>query len=161
MIIYILQLITIVLVGVGIAIFLNAVDAYKKTKCIPLVTCGSNKTPIITLSQGSYKYNFIVDTGSCVSAIDEKYITELGAIRLNKTTEVVGIEGNPEEVHFYEIDFECNNTAYTHDVIAKSFGNAFDPFLKEFNLEIHGILGSEFFTKHKFIIDFKTNTLNV
>lgn len=161
MTIYILQVISIILSIAVLAIVINTIEAFKKTKQIPLLTNSLNKTPIITLTQDDCTYNFIVDTGSCVSAIDEKYIADLGAIKLNKTTEIVGIEGNPEEVNFYEINFECNNRMYTHNVIAKSFGNAFEPFFQEQNIIIHGILGSEFFSKHGVTINFKTNTLNV
>lgn len=161
MTIYILQLIGILISAVILGVVLNTVDVYKKVKKIPFTTCGTNKTPIIKVNQGNTIFNFIIDTGSSISAIDKKYIPDLLALKLNKTTEVIGIEGNPEKVSFYEIDFECNNHLYTHNVIAKSFGNAFDPFLQEYNIVIHGMLGSDFFTKYKFIVDFKTQTLNV
>lgn len=120
-----------------------------------------SNTPIITFKHNNKNFNFILDTGSSVSAIDSKYLHELNHTSLNENIKVVGIEGNPEEVQVCTTQLEYKKDIYNCQLISRNFNGAFGPIERETNLTIHGIIGCDFMRKNNIKIDFKPYFINV
>ena len=141
------------------ALIANKLTSKKDAKILKFNVANTN-TPILTVQQDDIELNFIIDTGSSVSAIDTAALNQIYSQKLKKSTNVVGIEGNFVEVDFYEIPFSYNNYEYNHTFVSKDFSAAFNPIVDVLKKPIHGLIGSDFCDEHGFIIDFQTCTIN-
>lgn len=151
----IILLISIVIFGFVFNIFNNT----KQAKMLNFNIDKNNNTPILTVKQDDIELNFILDTGSSVSAIDSNMLNQIYAHKLNKTGQVVGIDGIPEEVHWYEIPFSCNNYEYNHTFVAKDLLLAFQSIEESMGKRIHGLIGSDFCNENGFVINFQTQSV--
>lgn len=109
--------------------------------------------PIITFYQGDKKLNFLIDTGSTGCHIDSRYVpkdaTPAG------TTSVFGMEGNSQQAHSYFLNIYLNDRKYVVECLASNLTNAFNEVKSTTGVTLHGILGSNFFKKYNYIIDFE------
>ena len=111
--------------------------------------------PIVTFEVGKEKFNFLLDTGSDVSYINENLLPKFKHVKIKENPiEVIGIEGNPIEVYpigsilkYKEMEFK--NIFYISDL-----ERAFSIVKNSTGVQIHGILGSLFFQNYKYVLDF-------
>lgn len=110
--------------------------------------------PIVCLNQGDKVFNFILDTGSDVSVIAEHVLPEIKYQKLDTAGTLYGLEGNRVNVEVCLINLEYNTTNFTNDFLIRDLKSAFDHMKKDHGVTVHGLLGSRFFNKYKYIIDF-------
>lgn len=119
--------------------------------------------PVVTFISNNKKLNFLIDTGANNSILNESVANKMklkcrdiedmetntagGNICLNK---VVDLSIKFDDSRIYEETFLINNM----DI-------AFDAVKAETGVTIHGILGSNFFAKYKYIIDYESLALYV
>lgn len=110
--------------------------------------------PIITFHNNDHPINMVLDTGSNVCIINGNMLPELKYEVGKEHTGVIGLNGEAEAgktVYLpltykdLEFDFECWATDLTEMVSTMK---------KEYGVTIHGLLGTGFFQKYKYIIDF-------
>lgn len=111
--------------------------------------------PVVTFQEGDLSLNFLLDSGSSESHISKKvadtligvpidadytYTTSIGAGSISKMIESV--------LKYKDEEFKINL------FINKDLDNSFDTIKKNCGVQLHGILGSNFLKKYKYILDF-------
>lgn len=111
--------------------------------------------PVITFYNNGKKLNFLLDTGSNVSYISSSVISSLDCGKLDKEMDTIGIEGNKRNVQFCKMSIAYKNQVFEEEFGVTDLDEAFKIVKQESGVQIHGILGSKFFDKYKYILDFK------
>lgn len=112
--------------------------------------------PIITFYQGSKKFNFLLDTGATSSVINRECLESLASYKeLNSTSWIMGFDGNRHKTLVVEVPLYYKNSKFTSNCQVFDMTNAFKTIKEESGVNLHGILGNDFFIKYKYIIDFK------
>lgn len=110
--------------------------------------------PIITFHNGDRAVNMVLDTGSNVCLINQAALEELKHTIWEKHEGVVGVSGDTEGgltvmlplvYKDWEFEIECWSTDMQATI---------DSVKQEYGVTIHGILGTGFFMKYKYILDF-------
>lgn len=112
--------------------------------------------PVITFYNKDKKLNFLLDTGSNISYINNSILKDISIEDTSKEIKVIGIEGNPINTKICKIVITYKDITFTEEFSIANLNDAFDIVKQESGVQIHGILGSKFFEKYKYIIDFKT-----
>lgn len=154
----IFDILMIILISVSLGFIVNIYEDRKNSKSLQFKCI--DDTPILSVTQNDISLNFIIDTGSSISAIDSNILKKIKKKQTNKSCEVVGIEGMPLDADVYEIDFNYNNIKYSHTFVCKDFSTAFNPLQAIVHIPIHGLLGCDFFNTYGFAIDFQNGLYN-
>lgn len=110
--------------------------------------------PIITFTQGERKYNFILDTGSTLSVINEGALKSIDYITLDKKGSNYGCEGNIVLTNFIKMNIEYKNNVFKEEFQILDLNKAFENIHNDYKVNVVGILGNSFFTRYKYILDF-------
>lgn len=110
--------------------------------------------PVITLYQGDKKFNFLLDTGSTDSIIDSNILKEIDYKVKNAVSNLFGMEGQTKQVKSCEITLYFGNKGYTYDYLINDMSQAFGQIKDSTGVNLHGIIGSKFFNKFKYVLDF-------
>lgn len=112
--------------------------------------------PIITVYQGSKRFNFLIDTGATKSIFDSTQISSLITYKdIDEISYVMGIEGNKSIVRNISISFYRNELKFNSTFQVVDMAKVFSNIKQETGVSLHGILGNDFFVKYKYVIDFK------
>ena len=111
--------------------------------------------PVITFTCADRKLNFLLDTGSTLSCINKSVISALPHEKSRTTTPMVGIEGNRIDVECCYLTVSYRNQKFNEEFSAADLDKAFNAVKQETGVQIHGILGSRFFEKYQYVLDFK------
>lgn len=114
--------------------------------------------PVVTFKVGETKLNFLLDTGSNTSYINRKSYELLGeyAKEIKAFTNTVGVDGIKHKANLCTISFTYKDKKYTDIFGILDLDSAFDGIKNESGVQIHGILGSKFFEKYRYILDFSS-----
>lgn len=154
------QIITIIATCVLTALCINIWEDKIKHKKVSFSDYYKNSTtPIITFNRNGKEMNFILDSGSSVSAVDKKILKDFDIQELDGSINVVGVDGVPSTAGYCSMGMKFNQTDYYYTFIVKDFNNAFTALEQSIGKPIHGILGSDFMGDNEIILDFKN--LNV
>lgn len=111
--------------------------------------------PVVTLYQGDKKLNFLLDTGATLSIIDSNIIDTLNYKPINEGGTILsGIEGKPKNVNSCIVEFSYKNTNYETVFLSYDMSPSFSRIKNNSGVTLHGILGSEFFRRFQYILDF-------
>ena len=111
--------------------------------------------PVVTFYNGDTKLNFLLDTGSNVSYINSSIIPLLVHEKTDKEMDTIGIEGNKVSNQFCKMSVTYKNQVFEEEFSIANLDEAFGVVKQESGVQIHGILGSKFFERYKYVIDFK------
>lgn len=108
--------------------------------------------PIIVLKYNGKKINFLVDSGSDKSYICKGVLDKNAIATENKDVSITA--SGMMETFEYIIDV-CNKTdSFTMNVWEADLNRSFDMVKQSTGVTIHGIIGTNFLTEYKFILDF-------
>ena len=110
--------------------------------------------PIVSLYQGEHFFTFLLDTGSNDSIIDSNILDKIEHTMTEEKSELYGMEGNSREVHKCNITFSCNGTEFPYIYLINDMSLPFSRIKAETGVTLHGIIGSKFFNKYKYVLDF-------
>ena len=110
--------------------------------------------PVITLYQGDKKFNFLLDTGSTDSIIDSNILNEIDYKVKNTVSNLFGMEGQTKQVRSCEITLYFGNKGYTYNYLINDMSQAFGQIKDDTGVNLHGIIGSKFFNKFRYVLDF-------
>lgn len=110
--------------------------------------------PVVTFHQGNRKFNFLLDTGSNDCVIDENVLDKIEHQETSREGTLFGVEGIVTEVRFCKITLSHSNRDYTYEYIIRDMKEAFDRIKETTGVTLHGILGSKFFDRFKYVLDF-------
>lgn len=115
----------------------------------------SPNMPIVTLTQGTKEFNFILDTGCDVNVIDKTALEtiEHQPIKTNKVHTLTGL-GGVTQVELCTITFNTGNETYTSEYNVSDLKHIVDSFKAEHAICIHGMLGSSFLLQQNLVMDF-------
>ena len=109
--------------------------------------------PLITFSQGNNKYNFIIDTGSNVS-----YINDTTSMKYSLTKEkdsFFGSNGVDQDCVIADLELSYKDKTYNCIVRVTDLNQMLKNFKESTGVVVTGILGNDFMQKYKYCIDFK------
>ena len=154
----ILKIIGVVILTLAIAFIANTIDDIRKrnnSKISFKEAMDLVELPVVTFYNGNTKLNFLLDTGSNVSYINSSIIPLLIHKKTDKEMDTIGIEGNKVSNQFCKMSVTYKNQVVEEEFSIANLDEAFDVGKQESGVQIHGILGSKFFEKYKYILDFK------
>ena len=111
--------------------------------------------PIVTFEQGDQKLNFILDTGSDHNVIDSNILENIEHIQINEKFKLSGLDNVKHEVSCHDITLHYKDIEFTSMFLAKDLKDVSAEVKRQRGVEVHGFLGSLFFNKYKYILDFK------
>lgn len=110
--------------------------------------------PVVTFYNGENKLNFLLDTGSNNCIIDSNIIDNIEHTKSDSTSTVFGLEGNKQNANICTITLTYNDNDYTYDYLVVDMKEAFNQMKTDTGVTLHGLLGSNFFNKFKYVLDF-------
>ena len=110
--------------------------------------------PVVTFYSGHKKLNMLLDTGSSECIINKEYLDSICYTKTDKNKEIFGMEGNIVTNPVVSTTISYSGLKFDVELIAMDMNQAFGAIKKESGVTIHGILGSNFFTRYKYVLDF-------
>lgn len=111
--------------------------------------------PVATFNCNRKKLNFLLDTGSNLSYINSSVLPLLDHEIIDEESSVIGFEGNEVNTGSCKITVTYKRKRFEEEFNIADLDAAFKVIKQESGVQLHGILGSRFFEKYKYIIDFK------
>lgn len=111
--------------------------------------------PVATFNCNRKKLNFLLDTGSNLSYINSSVLPLLDHEIIDGESSVIGFEGNEVSTGSCRITVTYKRKRFEEEFNIADLDTAFKVIKQESGVQLHGILGSRFFEKYKYIIDFK------
>lgn len=110
--------------------------------------------PIVTFINNGKKLNFLLDTGASYSSINEGALEGLAYQETGEIGSHFGIEGVYKEARYIKMGVTYKDQSYEGEFQVLDLSVAFGNIKQDFGINLHGILGSTFFQKYKYILDF-------
>lgn len=154
----ILEIIGVVILVLAVAFIANTIDDIRKrnnSKISFKEAMDLVELPVVTFYNGDKKLNFLLDTGSNVSHINSSIIPLLDHEKTDKEMDTIGIEGNKVSNQFCKMSVTYKNQVFEEEFSIADLDEAFSVVKQESGVQIHGILGSKFFERYKYVLDFK------
>lgn len=112
--------------------------------------------PVCTFRQGDKNFNFLLDTGSNDNLIDLSIKDSIEHKTIEgATTHLTGVEGKSFEVNAAVLSISYKDQKFTDVFMLADLSAIFAKVKKENGVTLHGIIGSKFFYKHQYVLDFK------
>lgn len=110
--------------------------------------------PIVTFYNGHKKLNMLLDTGSTECVISKEYLDSMWYKDTGKSKELFGMEGEVVINPIISTIISYSGIKFDVEFIAADMSQAFGIIKQENGVTIHGILGSNFFTRYQYVLDF-------
>lgn len=111
--------------------------------------------PIVTLYNGSRKLNFLLDSGANASSINEEDLATCLYKLSDKKTSVMGIEGDKKNIdNTVIIELTRKGTKFSEIFQVSDLSRIFKAMREYRGIEVNGILGTTFFSKYGYVLDF-------
>ena len=110
--------------------------------------------PIVTFYQGDKKLNFLLDTGSNLSVINEAALESIEHETLDRKGSLYGVDGIKRETSFASISLVYKKDEYREEFQVTNIQAAIDEVKAESGVNMIGIIGNDFFRRYKYILDF-------
>lgn len=112
--------------------------------------------PIITVKIDNKKLNFLLDTGSNQSLIDVSEIVNLKHQIVAPEGSTMKMNGEIEDTMTVLVDLEYGFTLYEEvELVVMDLSYSFNEVKRQDGVQLHGIIGSNFFDKYDYILDYK------
>ena len=156
----VLKIVVILLAVVFLAVIINGAMDYCKQKkrknmsfreAMDLV-----ELPIVTFYNENTKLNFLLDTGSDLSYINKSILPSLEYGEVNESRNIISVGGNSQSLGCCDMTVTYRNQKFIDRFYISDLDDAFGAIKAETGVQIHGILGSKFFAKYKYILDFES-----
>lgn len=111
--------------------------------------------PIVTLGQGENRFNFILDTGSDISMIDSNAMPFIKhEVLPDIEGSVIGMDGIMHKTTVCNVTMYYKDKSLEFDCLVKDLSDSFKTMKNRYGVNLHGMIGSKFFNKYKYILDF-------
>ena len=111
--------------------------------------------PVVTFLVGESKLNFLLDTGSNISYINETLLDNIEHEPLKIMSQGIGIDGKPFDIKYCTLKLSYKEFSFDTEFGVRDIDEAFGALKRENGINIHGILGSRFFEEYNYVFDFK------
>lgn len=156
----VLKIVVILLAVILLAIIINGAEDYCRQKkrenmsfreAMDLV-----ELPVVTFYNKDTKLNFLLDTGSDLSYINKSILSSLEYKEVNESRNIISVGGNSQTLGCCDMTVTYRNQKFIDRFYISDLDEAFRAIKAETGVQIHGILGSKFFAKYKYILDFES-----
>jgi hypothetical protein len=113
--------------------------------------------PIVTFYQYGNKYNFLLDSGSANSCINKDALDTIKYSDTGYVGNIFGCEAVLQPANVINIDLFYKDSHFNTNIMTMDLKDAFNIIKNESGVTITGILGSDFLSKYKYVMDFKDN----
>lgn len=155
----VLKIVVILLVVILLAVTINGAENYCKQKKRENISFKEAmdlvELPIITFYNKDTKLNFLLDTGSDLSYINKSILPSLEYIEINESRNIISVGGNSQSLGCCNMIVTYKSQKFIDRFYISDLDEAFGAIKAETGVQIHGILGSKFFVKYKYVLDFK------
>ena len=110
--------------------------------------------PVVTFYSGHKKLNMLLDTGSSECILSKEYLDTIWYKETDESKQVFGMEGNTVTNSIISTTISYSGLKFDVKFLAADMSQPFGIIKKESGVTIHGILGSGFFTRYKYVLDF-------
>lgn len=115
--------------------------------------------PVITFYNNGHRLNFILDTGSSTSLINQKDLDNCEFKDCASQYNILGVGANTDEKHGEVIMIlERNGRVFNSNFVVSDLSDSFDKIKQHYGIPIHGLLGNNFLKKYRYVIDFNEQT---
>lgn len=111
--------------------------------------------PIITMYNNSNKINFLLDTGSDANFINASDVDRYAYDNTNCVSNAMGIDGSPVPTKIINMEINLNGNIFMDEFRILDLDKSFSSIKHETGVTVNGILGSKFFRKYKYLLDFE------
>ena len=155
----ILKIVAILLVVALLAIIINGIEDYCKLRKREFMSFREAmdlvELPVVTFYNKDTKLNFLLDTGSDLSHINKSVLPSLEYKEIKESRNIICAGGNMQSLNCCDMTVTYKNQKFIDRFYISDLDEAFGAIKTETGVQIHGILGSKFFAKYKYIIDFE------
>ena len=154
----VIEIIASLLVTMLLALLVNAYEDIKKRNKLKMSfkeALDLVELPIVTFVNNGMKLNFLLDTGSSQSIINESISSTLDIKGSEESMFLVGTDGNRIPSNLGTMKVSYKDQEFAHTFAIKDLDEAFGIVKQESGVQIHGILGSDFLQKYRYVLDFK------
>lgn len=142
------------------AILINTIEKIKNKNRVSMSfkeTLDLCDLPIVTFMHNTQKINFLLDTGANSSVIDAEFLKKPGLKYIESDFKggVCGMEGNFIDAYYINMHITYKEKDYEEWFQVLDMSKPFASLKQDYGVNVHGILSSAFFTKYKYILDFK------
>lgn len=152
----ILGIIVIVIIAIGTYIIIDRCIQKDKVGMSFRESMDLVDLPVITFYNNGNKFNFLLDTGATSSVINSSVLNTLSYQNTDRKGVVFGMEGNTVHTEFIKALLEYKDKKFECDFQVVDMSCAFDKVKAESGVSLSGILGSLFFKKYQYILDFNS-----
>lgn len=162
----IFKIIFIILAAICLALFVTMFEDIRKSnrkKISFKEALDLTELPVVTFISKGRKLNFLLDTGANNSILNESVANSMKLdceVFPGVETNTAGGNINLNKITTLTIKFD-DKRVYEECFLISDMDAAFNAIKEENGVSIHGILGSNFFTRNKYIIDFDSLALYV
>lgn len=110
--------------------------------------------PIVTFMSNGKKLNFLLDTGASYSSINEAALEGLSYEETGESGGHFGIDGTIQQAGYVKMNVDYRSQSYEDEFQVVDLSQAFGNIKQEFGINLHGILGSTFFQKYRYVLNF-------
>ena len=111
--------------------------------------------PIISFENNKKWINMLLDTGSTNSIIDTNKLPELEYENIEGgKSNVFGLDGKSRSGGCVILPFQYKHDVYSIECMSMDMSSTFNRMKQEHGIVIHGILGTDFLEKYKYVLDF-------
>lgn len=114
--------------------------------------------PIITVQNNNIKINLLLDTGSNFSYISPGVLNSLKYDEIDLTNTTVGFGGSSTHSKGCNMEIKYKKLTFEDTFIIMQSDDVFTAIKQECGVQVHGILGSKFFDRYSYVIDFSDLT---
>lgn len=152
-----IEVIVMICAVIFIAIVINGAEDYFKStnkmsfrEAMDLV-----ELPVVTFYQGKEKFNFLLDTGSTHSHISSEVVNKLKGIPTESIDSIQGVGGEVTSNNAIKVSLEYKSKTYEVILVVGEYLNeSFKNIKESTGVQLHGIIGSDFLSDNRYIIDF-------
>ena len=111
--------------------------------------------PIITVQNNNTKINLLLDTGSNSSYISPNILKDLNYDEIELSNTTIGFGGGTTHTRGCNMEIKYKKLIFEDTFIIMQSDDVFAAIKQECGVQVHGILGSKFFDRYSYVIDFK------
>lgn len=111
--------------------------------------------PIITVQNNNTKINLLLDTGSNSSYISPNILKDLNYDEIELSNTTIGFGGGATHTRGCNMKIKYKKLIFEDIFIIMQSDDVFAAIKQECGVQVHGILGSKFFDRYSYVIDFK------
>lgn len=110
--------------------------------------------PIITIQNNNTKLNLLLDTGSNSSYISPNALEGLKYEEIKISNTTIGFRGEATHTRGCNMEIKYKKLSFIDTFIIMESDDVFTALKQEYGVQVHGILGSKFFDRYSYVIDF-------